>query len=146
MRTHYIRRTIADNDQRNLPLQRVMTNSYVLFVPKKLVPLGTENPYRIKCRKSVWRVIHFIRDLAVAVALRRDAGSTPRSPVESIQHLNDDKRRQRHRRRFIVCKYVAIDSSKPLVLHEALRLVRLTTQTRQSTQQTGCVSFQCANL
>jgi len=59
MRTHYIRCITADNDQRTLPLQRVMKYLRKLFVPKKLVPFGTENPYRIKCYEWLWRVMHF---------------------------------------------------------------------------------------
>ena len=46
-------------------------------------------------------------------------------PVQRIQHLNNDERRQRHRRRLIVGEYVAVDAAKPLVLHETLRLVSL---------------------
>ena len=56
---------------------------------------------------------------------RDNVTSTPPSPVESIQHLDDNERRQGHRRRFIVSENVAVDSAKALVLYETLRLVRL---------------------
>jgi len=56
---------------------------------------------------------------------RGDGAPTPPSPVERVEHLDDNKRRQRHRRRLIVREYFAVDGAKALVLHQTLRLMRL---------------------
>ena len=64
------------------------------------------------------------------------AARPPSSPVQRVQHLDDDERRQRHGGRLVVRKDVAVDVSKAFVLHEALRLVRLWRRAHKSVSAT----------
>ena len=54
-----------------------------------------------------------------------DQLSAAPSPVERVEHLDDDERGQRHGGRVVVLEDVAVDTLEALVLHQTLRLVRL---------------------
>ena len=59
---------------------------------------------------------------------RRLRGATVRSgraPVESVKHLDDDEGGERHGGRVVVAEDLAVDALEQLLLHRAVRVVRL---------------------
>ena len=48
-----------------------------------------------------------------------------RVPVEGVKHFNDNERRERHGRRVVVLEDRAIDALEKVILHHAVRVVRL---------------------